>query len=219
MENVALSSTLVLLSIFQTQLPSTTIKLCRKNICVEHRLIWTTDDHPNRWTPAFLKLFKQYHKKAIFFVNTYLISNSYRYPHDKRLQRYVSYYKAIKKSGHIFGNHGHTHVDLCTVKRKRLRLELGLPQKLLQKEIKVTPAFWRPPNGTLCKTALVEAKRRKLKLLLWGVSDYKVSIKRMKYLIYVRAFTLKKKSTVLLFHHNVRKLKTFLQWSKKHANQ
>lgn len=217
MGNCVLLSVVVLLSLStpNQNLPSTTIKLCKKGNCVSHKLIWTTDDHPNQWTPTFLQLFKTYNIKATWFVNTYLISNSYRYPKDKRLQRYVSYYKTIKKAGHVIGNHGHTHTDFCYggLTRRRVRLELGLPQRLLKKTIGLTPLYWRPPNGSLCKTARQEAKRQKLKLILWHVSDYRVSVRKMKRLVYVRAFTLKKKSTVLLFHHNVGKLKTFLRWA------
>lgn len=180
----------------------------------KHRIVWTLDDHPNKTTPTVLRLLKRHKVRATFFVNAYLIKNSKRYPLDWRLRRTVKYYNQIKKAGHVLGNHGHTHQNLCKLSRGRIRWELTSTQTLVKTLTGVTLQYWRPPHGTVCKKANREARQLKLKRVMWDIGDYQVSSSTMWKQLRARVRR-KKKASVLLFHNKPKKLRMLLKRVRK----
>lgn len=186
---------------------------------VKHRVYITIDDHPTTTSLQVLKVLKRCKLKATFFL---LGSSEWYYqrnPKYKPLQRRHKSLLDIYKAGHTLGNHSVTHANLCwtkkaksrvRTKRSKVRWELTTTQKLIKKALGVTLVYWRPPFMASCRVARQEAKSLGLTLVWAHVDDLHGSANFMWYFTKQRARR-GKKSTILLFHKNVKKLKTFLK--------
>jgi peptidoglycan/xylan/chitin deacetylase (PgdA/CDA1 family) len=179
---------------------------------VKHRVYLTIDDHPTTTSMAMLRVLKRCKLKATFFL---LGTSEWYYrknPKYKPLQRRHKSLLAIHKAGHTLGNHTVTHANLCKIKRSKVRWELKTTQWLIRKALGVNLTYWRPPFMASCRVARQEARKLKLKLVWAHVDDLHGSAKMMWFRVKRRSRR-GKKSTIMLFHKNVKKFKAFLKLS------
>lgn len=94
----------------------------------------TFDDGPDpRWTPEILRVLREHHVHATFFVlGTAAIQ------HPELVRRIVA-------EGHEIGVHTLTHVDLGTLPEWERSLELSTTQRVLAASAGVTASLFRPP--------------------------------------------------------------------------
>ncbi len=94
------------------------------------------DDGPDpQWTPAILKILKQYNVPATFFE---IGVNAERYP---------SIVRQVYQDGNEIGNHTFLHPDAADITSLQLRLELNGTQRLLENILGVKTVLFRPPYG------------------------------------------------------------------------
>ncbi|MGB6526105.1 MAG: glycosyltransferase, partial [Candidatus Acidiferrales bacterium] len=99
-------------------------------------LALTFDDGPDKpWTPAILKVLKQEHVPATFFVIGVEVD---RYP-DVVRQEYAD--------GDEIGNHTYTHPDFDQASKTQIEFELNLTQRLIESDLGVKTLLFRPPYG------------------------------------------------------------------------
>jgi len=96
----------------------------------------TFDDGPNpKYTPQILKILKDNHIHATFFVMGW---SAYKYP---------NLIKQIVAQGHAVANHSMSHPKLTRLSTKRLHAEVVKPAEIIDKIIGKRPVCLRPPFG------------------------------------------------------------------------
>jgi cellulose synthase/poly-beta-1,6-N-acetylglucosamine synthase-like glycosyltransferase/peptidoglycan/xylan/chitin deacetylase (PgdA/CDA1 family) len=95
--------------------------IIRRGGAVPGKLALTFDDGPDpEWTPAILKILKDKHVSAAFFM---IGSNMEAHP---------ALVQQVLKDGHEVGNHTYTHPNLAETSLTATRLELNATQRLFQ---------------------------------------------------------------------------------------
>jgi len=204
-----LTLTLLLSTLSTETLPSYKVRIDGQT----HKVLLTIDDHPNRTTPQFLALLQKCKLRATFFIIGHPEYYLKKYPKNRKLLRLHSYLKNLGRSHHELGNHGISHRDLCKLSIGLVRWELKGAQRLIKNATGRTLRYWRPPHTTRCRKSFRTAARMGLKVVMVDVSDYRSSGKRMYHKLLRRHRRYKKRTSIILFHHNLSKLKTFLQLS------
>lgn len=176
-----------------------------------HRLVWTFDDHPSRWTDDLLDLLLQYKIKGTFFVVAHPLWSFYRAPAYGPSRRHLVQTRRVAARGHLIGGHSMTHKHLCQLSTGTVqRYEFGLSQTILKRVLGVTPRFWRPPHGEICGVVWREVRHLLLELVLWDLADYKITAGRM-LLLLRRRVEAGQTRTIILFHpQNNSLLRSFL---------
>lgn len=204
-----MGSHLVALLLLSTTLPRYEVQVGKGKA---HLIFITIDDHPTTTSTKMLSVLKRCKVKATFF----LVGASEWYyrknPKYKPLQRRHKELIAISKAGHTLGNHTVTHRNLCKFKRSLVRWEFRTTQKLIKRATGKTLVYWRPPFMAICRVARQEAQKLHLKLVWAHIDDLHGSARSMWYRVKQRARR-GKTLTIMLFHKNVKKLKTFLKLS------
>lgn len=193
-------------------LPSTTYTIDGKS----HTLYWTVDDHPTTNTNDFLDFFKQQNIKATFFIVGYNLQAHNRYPTYGPAKRAYNSVVRIKTDGHTIGNHSLSHSDFCgsvPFPDWKVKYEVSTTQALLKQATGLNVVHWRPPHGKICGSVYKAVKQVGLKSWLWDIGDYKVRVERMWYLLKSRIAN-GETSTILLFHTDIQKLKSFFKFVK-----
>lgn len=180
-----------------------------------HKLCWTFDDHPHPNTPKVLKLLSLYKIRGTFFVVGWPLWFFDRSPRTPSYQRYHRWLKAIQTAGHVFGNHGVSHSNLCQKSLKVIRWEIKLTQRLMQKHLRVRVKLWRPPHAVLCPKVQKVVAQHKLTTIMFDVCDWRTSAQRMWRIIRARVLQ-GKPSTIVLLHYDPVKLQRLLQLITKH---
>jgi len=181
-----------------------------------HRLYWTIDDHPSRYTKSILRILKRERIKATFFLVTSPLNAYYRNPKWPPLIKLANYIKTMLSEGHTLANHSVTHGLLCKNTDKRVRWEVGRTQYLVKRLTGVTLKHWRPPHGIRCGQTRRAAKRYKLRTVMWDDSDWKRSPKQMWWTI-LRRVKRHHLYTIVLIHYSSRKFERLLKYIKSAA--
>ncbi|MGA8407240.1 MAG: glycosyltransferase [Candidatus Acidiferrales bacterium] len=101
-----------------------------------HKVALTFDDGPDAdWTPQILRILKEKHATATFFV----IGES--------ANQYSDLVKEEYAQGNEVGNHTFTHPDFETISKSQLQIELNLTELLLESNLGVKTLLFRPPYG------------------------------------------------------------------------
>jgi peptidoglycan/xylan/chitin deacetylase (PgdA/CDA1 family) len=95
----------------------------------------TFDDGPTPSTRRLLEILAREGVPATFFVC------------GKNAERYPEIVREAVAAGHEIGNHTYTHPMLFAKAKEFIRDEIERTQKLLQREIGVTPVLFRAPFG------------------------------------------------------------------------
>jgi len=180
----------------------------------KHTICWTVDDHPNRATKKVLQTFRRHNLKGTFFI----VGAPLRY-HAKSPSRvtktYLSLFKRIQSDGHLLANHSVTHAQICKKSQRRVHWELSATQRLIQRYGGVTPKLFRPPHAIRCRKIRVAARRLKLKVVMYDISDYKVPARRMWRQLRWRVVRLKRPYTIVLIHSKYRRFERLLDYIKR----
>jgi cellulose synthase/poly-beta-1,6-N-acetylglucosamine synthase-like glycosyltransferase/peptidoglycan/xylan/chitin deacetylase (PgdA/CDA1 family)/spore germination protein YaaH len=92
------------------------------------------DDGPDpTWTPKILKILKDNHVSATFFMI------------GAEAQNNVGLMQQVYREGHEIGNHTWSHPDISEISTGRVDLELNLTERLFAAELGVQPRYFRPP--------------------------------------------------------------------------
>jgi peptidoglycan/xylan/chitin deacetylase (PgdA/CDA1 family) len=193
-------------------LPSHEVVVKQGKTTVKHKVFITIDDHPTQHTDAFLAVLKKCKLKATFFIlgapERYYRFNTKWAPNIRQHNRY----SAIHKAGHLLANHGVTHLNMCKLRKSQIKWELRTVQRYLWQLVKVKATYWRAPFLVRCRKTRRIAKKLKLTHVTAHVDDIRKSPRWMWRRVR-RRVKRKKPHTILLFHNNVRKFKTFLRLS------
>lgn len=182
----------------------------------KHRLYWTIDDHPNRFTPKVLNILRREKITATFFLVSNTIRTYYFNKKWRPTKRLMSYIRTMLKDGHSLGNHSVTHGLLCNKTDKQVRWEVRTTQQLIKKLTGVHVKHWRPPHGNRCRQTYRAVRKYRLRTVMWDVDDWKKSAKKM----WQRTLRRVKRGslyTILLFHRDTNKLERFLKYVKSAA--
>jgi len=193
------------------ELPCQKISILGKS----HKLCWTFDDHPLKYTPDILKVLRQHNIRATFFVVGWPLQYYARYPHQKHPQLYLNWFNLIVKDKHLIGIHGLTHGNLCKMPKRKMRQELVLTKGYIKRFGGTTATLWRAPFLVRCRMVNREARRLKLVHVPCHVQDYRRTAKQMWMRLRWRVLH-DKTYSIILIHMNACKLCQFLRLIKKH---
>lgn len=123
-------------------------------------VILTFDDGPSQYTPEVLKILKEKHVKATFFV---VGSQAIGRP----------LLKQIYDEGHEIGNHTYTHLDLSKAPNWRMKLELNLTRIIITSQINHSTRLFRPPllGSNILRPEAASVVNRALDLGYIGVGE------------------------------------------------
>jgi peptidoglycan/xylan/chitin deacetylase (PgdA/CDA1 family) len=118
----------------------------------------TFDDGPDpQNTPAILRLLREHHAKATFFV---LGSQAEKFP---------GLVEAIARDGEEVESHSMSHRNLAGLRPSRVSYELTSTAGLIHELTGADPHFFRPPYGSLSPTVLRAAARLHETVTLWTI--------------------------------------------------
>jgi peptidoglycan/xylan/chitin deacetylase (PgdA/CDA1 family) len=120
------------------------------------RIALTFDDGPGPLTASFLKVLRQEHVPATFFVVGRNVAGR-----ETVLQRAL-------QDGHMLGNHSFTHVSLAAAD-DAARRQLTDTQAAITAATGFTPCLLRPPYGVSSKRLVALAGELSLRSVLWSV--------------------------------------------------
>ena len=101
-----------------------------------HQVALTFDDGPDpTWTPKILKILKDKHVPATFFVL------------GTQAQHYPDLLERIAREGHEVGNHTYTHQNIAETSDEQIELELNATTRLIEAVTGHSTAYFRPPFG------------------------------------------------------------------------
>ena len=121
----------------------------------------TFDDGPSAtFTPQILKLLREHHASATFFVI------------GSRIQRYPTLIREELKDGDEVANHSYSHELLVRVPASRVESELLQEQAAM---VTVTgheaAHLFRPPRGRFDKSILIASSKNNYKIILWSIDS------------------------------------------------
>ena len=116
----------------------------------------TFDDGPLKRTPALLKLLKQRHTAATFFL----------------LAPQVNQHNALLYDDPLFeaALHGYHHLDFRRLSQKHIRKELDRALTIFHAH-GLHPRYFRPPFGMTSTALLHQLKKRQLTPILWSLDS------------------------------------------------
>ncbi|TAH22477.1 MAG: polysaccharide deacetylase family protein [Cytophagales bacterium] len=128
----------------------------------EKKLIALTfDDSPDDWyCPQILAILEKHKVKATFF----LIAN--------RLKKYKDNAEAIKKGGHLIGNHSFSHKKYTLLSTEQALKDIDSAEVAFQKEIGLNPKFFRPPYGMITDEQVIALVQKDYKIINWSIDTY-----------------------------------------------
>lgn len=97
----------------------------------------------NQYVLELLEIMKNYNCKFTFFLEGLWV---HKYPHLAR---------KIRDRGHEIGSHAYSHLDMRGLTDDYIKWELKSTNKILFKELKVTPKLFTPPYAA-CNKRIVE---------------------------------------------------------------
>ena len=160
----------------------------------------TFDDGPiEQRTENILTVLNKFNAKATFF---YI---------GKRIEGNEYLLKKIYERGHLIGNHSYSHsnfFDLMTTRQMVNDLEKGNQE--IEKVIKKTPLFFRPPYGVTTPALLRACKKLNFDVIGWNIRSFDTSIKNKDEVI-ERVIKRIKPGSVLLFHDTVEGIEIILE--------
>jgi len=115
----------------------------------------TFDDGPSIYTASFLKVLKQYHVPATFFLI------------GEQVYAKRNLVRQELAAGHILGSHSWNHPMLS--RTKNLHAQFVDSQTALKAATGYTPCFMRPPYGDWNLAVQAEASKNKLEIINWDV--------------------------------------------------
>ena len=179
-----------------------------------HRLYFSFDDHPCPGTSGMLSILRRHRIRATFFVCGWGVRAYYAAPHYAPNRRHLDRLLAIKKSGHVLGNHSLNHPRMCAdpdkrQRRLRARRQILWNQQVVRRATGVTMRLFRPPSGIWCRSLWLEMRRANLRPVMWHIADYKKSAAWMWHRTRARVRH-GRNHTILLFHCMPQKLKRYL---------
>ncbi|MEO3812278.1 polysaccharide deacetylase family protein [Sphaerisporangium sp. B11E5] len=118
----------------------------------------TFDDGPDPVsTPCFLRELRRLECRATFFVL------------GEMLERHPGLGRRIAEEGHEVAVHGWRHTATLLARPGAVAGEMGAAVRLVREVTGVRPVWYRPPYGVLSAEALVAARARGLRPVLWTV--------------------------------------------------
>jgi peptidoglycan/xylan/chitin deacetylase (PgdA/CDA1 family) len=118
----------------------------------------TFDDGPDESiTPAILDILKQYNVKGSFFYS------------GSEVEKFPDIVKRTYSEGHLVLSHSYHHVDLTTLTKEKLRLELEMAGKAVKEVIGMEPAILRTPYGETNGLVADIAKEEGYSIVLWSI--------------------------------------------------
>ncbi|GAB4379762.1 MAG: polysaccharide deacetylase family protein [Calditrichia bacterium] len=135
----------------------------------------TFDDGPYPpVTREVLRILAGFEARAVFFVS------------GEQIFQYRHQLGDLDYSHHLIGNHGFYHQPYILKSRKRIRSEIQLTDRLIQKYIKQPSAFFRPPFGMFGKNLHRILSDMKKDLVMWSVMSYDFRWPAEKVLAYLK---------------------------------
>jgi peptidoglycan/xylan/chitin deacetylase (PgdA/CDA1 family) len=117
----------------------------------------TFDDGPHpEGTPAILEHLRARNARATFFLV------------GEQVERWPALASEVAAAGHGIALHGHRHRNLLRVPPRALAVDLDRAADVIAVATGVTPATYRPPYGIFSPAALIIARRRGWRPLLWS---------------------------------------------------
>jgi peptidoglycan-N-acetylglucosamine deacetylase len=117
----------------------------------------TFDDGPHaQGTPAVLEILRRESTSATFFLV------------GEQVQRNPALAREIVAAGHQVGLHCHRHRNLLRLTPRQVREDIARAQSIIEEHAGRTPTLYRPPYGVLSAAALLLARSRGWRTLLWS---------------------------------------------------
>lgn len=127
----------------------------------------TFDDSPDDWyCPQILAILEKHKVKATFF----LIAN--------RLKKYKSNAEAIRNEGHLIGNHSFSHRKYTLLSTEQALKDIDSAEVAFQKEIGLSPKFFRPPYGMITDEQVLALAKKNYKIVNWSIDTYDWNVSR-----------------------------------------
>lgn len=179
--------------------------LARKQVAI------TFDDGPHpAYTPQLLRILKQYHDKATFFVV------------GEMAERSPDLIRAEIAAGDSVGNHTYDHVSLVKIPSEYVGTEIKACGEVIQQITGKAPHLLRPPGGVYNEQVAAEANSLGYTLVLWtnDPGDYASPGSDV---ILSRLFSKINNGTIILLHDGIQQtidiLPSLLGYLKDHGYQ
>lgn len=171
----------------------------------------TFDDGPHpAYTPQILRILKQYHAKATFFVV------------GEQAERNPELVKAEIAAGDNVGNHTYDHVSLVKIPDDYVGTEIKACGEVLKQITGRAPHLFRPPGGVYNEQVEQQAQSLGYTTVLWtnDPGDYASPGEDV---ILQRTFSKINNGSIILLHDGIQQtidvLPTILQYLKDHGYQ
>lgn len=120
----------------------------------------TFDDGPDpKYTPAILKILRENHIKATFFVVGELA------------KRHPDLIRAIHQDGHMIGNHSYDHPMLTHISFAKAQQEILKTNQVIENILGIKPLCFRPPYGAHNRRIDQYANSLGLAVLIWDTNS------------------------------------------------
>ncbi len=117
----------------------------------------TFDDGPHaKGTPAILEILAAASVPATFFLV------------GEQVERNSALVAEIVAAGHEIALHCHRHRNLMRLTPRQVREDIARAHELIAQEAGYSPSLYRPPYGVLNAAALLQARRRGWRTMLWS---------------------------------------------------
>lgn len=117
--------------------------------------MFTFDDGPDhRSTPLLLDHLDRFSVKAVFFINGHRL-------HSRRTDapENLAVLREIHRRGHVIGNHTFNHRDLSTMTEAKMRREIDMTSRVVEKITGQRTWLFRPPFGKIGSAASYLARQ------------------------------------------------------------
>jgi peptidoglycan/xylan/chitin deacetylase (PgdA/CDA1 family) len=171
----------------------------------------TFDDGPHpAFTPQILRILKQYHAKATFFVV------------GEQAERNPDLIRAEAAAGDSIGNHTYDHVSLVKIPDDYVGTEIKACGEVLKQILGRAPHLFRPPGGAYNPQVAQVADSLGYTMVLWtnDPGDYASPGEDV---ILQRTFSKINNGSIILLHDGIQQtidvLPTILQYLRDHGYQ
>ncbi|WP_430785849.1 polysaccharide deacetylase family protein [Virgibacillus flavescens] len=107
--------------------------------------------------PAILKILKQHHVKATFFLEGKWAKNNAKYA------------QMIEEEGHLIGNHAYNHPDMSRISEQEIKNQIQNTSNTIQAVTGKSPALFAPPSGSFTDQVVKVAADQNMQTILWSV--------------------------------------------------
>ncbi len=126
--------------------------------CSKGWVALTFDDGPSKVnTPTLLKILRQNHAQATFFVQ------------GQNVRRYPGIVRAAVKDGHAVEVHSWDHPELTKRSSRSVKRQLNLTKQEIRRATGQTPILYRPPYGDTSKRVRKIGKSLHLREQMWTI--------------------------------------------------